>query len=137
MDRVAIIILNYKKWLDTIECLKSIKNIDYKNYDLYIVDNNSMNQSLSKINEWLLDNWNTDSKKIDKNVIEHRCNDNKICLIQSSINNGYSAGNNIGIRYSLKGNCKFILVLNPDTVVTEDFLKPMVTFLKKMIMLEW
>nr|WP_279383553.1 glycosyltransferase [Methanobacterium formicicum] len=46
--RVSIIILNWNGWKDTLECLESIYQIDYSNYDVLVVDNASQDNSLEK-----------------------------------------------------------------------------------------
>ncbi|MCX7845811.1 MAG: glycosyltransferase, partial [Dictyoglomaceae bacterium] len=50
--RISIIILNYNGWQDTIECLESIYQIDYPNYDPMLVDYASKDQSTEKIREY-------------------------------------------------------------------------------------
>jgi hypothetical protein len=39
--KLAIIILNWNGWKDTIECLESVFRIDYPNYQVIVVDNGS------------------------------------------------------------------------------------------------
>lgn len=58
--KVAIIILNYNAWADTIECLESVLRNDYPNYQVIVVDNNSLNNSMEYIKAWAggkLDVW--------------------------------------------------------------------------------
>lgn len=50
--RVSIIILNWNGWRDTIECLESLYRINYPNYDVIVVDNNSKDESTEKIKEY-------------------------------------------------------------------------------------
>jgi GT2 family glycosyltransferase len=50
--RVSIIILNWNGWKDTLECLESIYQIDYSNYDVLVVDNASQDNSLEKIKNY-------------------------------------------------------------------------------------
>jgi GT2 family glycosyltransferase len=52
MPRVSIIILNWNGWKDTIECLESVYQITYPNYDVIVVDNGSENESVEKIKEY-------------------------------------------------------------------------------------
>ena len=52
MPRVSIIILNWNGWMNTIECLESIYQITYPNYDVIVVDNGSENDSVEKIKEY-------------------------------------------------------------------------------------
>ena len=50
--KVAIIILNYNNWQDTIECLESVLRNDYPNYQVIVIDNGSPNNSIEYIKEW-------------------------------------------------------------------------------------
>jgi hypothetical protein len=50
--KVAIIILNWNGWWDTIECLESVFRITYPNYQVIVVDNGSSNDSVEKIKAW-------------------------------------------------------------------------------------
>lgn len=111
MDDVAIIILNWNGWKDTIECLKSLNNLNYKNYEVIVVDNGSTDNSVEKIKEYIE-------------------NKPKFKLIANEKNLGFAGGNNIGIRYALNNEFEYILLLNNDTVVDENFLKPMVELLE-------
>lgn len=105
---VYIVLLNYNTYEDTIECIKSLKNIDYPNYNIVIVDNNSNNNSQEIIQEYIKDYEN-------------------IYFIQSGANLGFSGGNNIGIELALKNNADYVCLLNNDTIVEPDFLNPLVS----------
>jgi len=50
--KVAIIILNWNGWEDTIECLESVFRNTYQNYQVIVVDNGSTNGSIEKIKAW-------------------------------------------------------------------------------------
>ena len=50
--KVAIIILNWNGWKDTIECLESVFRNTYPNYQVIIVDNGSTDGSMGKIKKW-------------------------------------------------------------------------------------
>ena len=50
--KVAIIILNWNGWQDTIECLKSVYQINYANYAVVLIDNGSTDDSVEQIIEW-------------------------------------------------------------------------------------
>ena len=50
--KVAIIILNWNGWKNTIECLESIYQIDYSKYEIILVDNGSKDDSVQKIEEF-------------------------------------------------------------------------------------
>ena len=141
---VAIIILNWNGWLDTIECLESIYHINYTNYQVIVVDNNSSDDSIEKINDYARGDLEVKSNffKYDPTdrpigIIKHgqetseiekfSTNNKYLILIENEINYGFAEGNNIGIRYALKHlNTKYILLLNNDTVVDKDFLNILV-----------
>lgn len=101
--KVSIILLNYNTSDDLIECIKSLDNINYPNYEIIIVDNCSNENEIKKLNLYL----------------EKR----KDCIfIQNNRNNGFAGGNNLGIKYALENKTDYILLLNSDTLVNKDFL---------------
>lgn len=111
MDKIAIILLNYNNYRDTIECITSIKeNIDINNFkfEIIVVDNKSTNESIDRL------------KKVDG-----------ITLIQANENAGFSAGNNLGIKYALNNQADYILLLNNDTIITKDSINKMYISLNK------
>jgi GT2 family glycosyltransferase len=129
MDKkVVIVVLNYKNYQDTIECIKSIKKITYKNYEVVVVDNKSENDSLSYIADYLR-NLDAQFALIDEAGISNAQHiKEKIILLQSSKNGGYAAGNNLGIRVGLERAADYLMILNNDTVVTSGFLEPLVRY---------
>ncbi len=50
--KVSVIILNWNGWEDTIECLESLYQIDYPNYDVVLVDNDSKDDSIQRIRNY-------------------------------------------------------------------------------------
>jgi hypothetical protein len=149
---VSIIILNWNGWKDTIECLESVYQIKYPNYDVIVVDNGSDNESVEKIKEYLSGQIRVKSKLFDYSVknkpIQHieylyegtdtiggnekeiskfPCN-KRLILIKNQKNYGFAEGNNIAIRYVLKSlHSDYLLLLNNDTVVDKEFLGGLVT----------
>lgn len=150
-----IVILNYNNWDDTIECLESVlkmKNIDFK---IIVCDNNSTDNSFDYIEKWIKGKIIAECKSDNRNLInlvyplekkpisykilykndlinEEKSVEEKIILIQNGENRGYSAGNNIGIKYAIqKDDCEYIWILNNDTVVTPMALKFLVETMEK------
>jgi GT2 family glycosyltransferase len=141
---VAIIILNWNGWEDTIECLESIYHINYPNYHVIIVDNNSSDDSIQKINDYAkgkmkvksnffkydpkdkpieILNYKEEYTELEKNLTSNK----QLILIKNDNNFGFAEGNNIGIEFALKNlNPDYILLLNNDTVADKDFLKILV-----------
>ncbi|WKZ70509.1 MAG: glycosyltransferase family 2 protein [Melioribacteraceae bacterium] len=103
MYRVCAIVLNYNGFEDTIVCVNSLLKATYKYLDIVIVDNGSNNNSVEKL-----------SQKFPK-----------LEIIVAKKNLGYAGGMNLGIRFALQKNYDFVLILNNDTEVTNNFLEPM------------
>lgn len=99
---VYIIILNWNGLKDTIECIESLKKNDYPNFQIVVVDNGSDTdvEQLSRINE--------------------------IRLIRLSDNIGFSGGNNVGIKYAIENKADYVMLLNNDTIVNNDFLSVLI-----------
>lgn len=104
-DLLSIIIVNYNGIDFLNDCIHSVvehcKNI---NYEIILVDNNSIDNSI---------------QSIEKDFPE-------VILIKNKKNLGFAAGNNIGVRHS---NGEYILLLNNDTLLVED-IKPILELLQ-------
>jgi GT2 family glycosyltransferase len=150
MEAVYIILLNWNGWKDTCQCLESVLHSDYPNFRVIVCDNQSTDDSMQKIKDWAEGKLIIDEKINEKfkslisppiqkplayvqytqeEAEEGGKNDDKeipLVLIRNDSNAGYSAGNNVGIRYALKKNADYIWLLNNDTVITNTTLKELV-----------
>jgi len=149
--KVSIIILNWNGWEDTIECLESLYQITYPDYDVIVVDNGSEDESIEKIKEYSEGNIEVESKFFEYSsgnkpirIIEYTREEaeagggkegeiadlpsnRKLILIKNEKNYGFAEGNNIGMRYALKAlNPDYVLLLNNDTAVDREFLGELV-----------
>jgi len=126
--KIFAVILNYNAGKDTVECLKSLLNVSYENLNLVVLDNNSPDNSMDYIKEWF-ENREIPFDFCDLSVEGFESfsgkDNSKITLIQTGTNKGYGHGNNIGIKYALKNGADYVLILNNDTVVSPDFIKPL------------
>lgn len=104
IPKVSIIIVNYNGYIDTVECIKSLKNIIYPDFNIIVVDNGST-QEIEDLKTY-----------IKKSAI----------LINQSKNLGFSGGNNIGIQYAIEHDADYVLLLNNDTTVEPEFLNILV-----------
>ena len=155
--RVSIIILNWNGWKDTLECLESIYQIDYSNYDVLVVDNASQDNSLEKIKNYAqgletvesrLVAYRFQNKPLEVFVFSEKDyfnlpgivkedldlipSDKRIIILKNNQNHGYAQGNNLAIEFALKHlDPDYILILNNDTVVHEDSVKCMVNAAQK------
>jgi len=128
MEKVGIVVLNYKNYEDTIECLDSLFAMTYPDYEVIVVDNDSKNDSLTFIAKALNDR-NEPFVRLEEATFDSCIAvQTKTILFQSPSNRGYAAGNNWGIRVALMRKAEYILILNNDTCVHKGFLLPLVTF---------
>lgn len=104
--KVCIIILNWNGFDDTVECLESLKETTYPNYEVIVVDNASTGD--------------------DVKILQEKFGD-YIHIIRNDSNYGFAKGNNIGIRYALQRNAAYVLLLNNDTIVDAQFLHELVS----------
>ncbi len=147
--QVSIIVLNWNGWEDTLECLESIYQIKYPNYDVMVVDNASQDDSIHNIKQYALGLLKVESGFFEYNSLNKPLevfefpekeypeniktdlslipSDKKLILIKNNDNYGYAKGNNLAMNFVLdKLDSDYILVLNNDTVVHENFLREMV-----------
>lgn len=153
LPKVVIIILNWNGWKDTIECLESVYQIKYPNFDVIVVDNASEDDSIQRIRNYAYGVYSVESDyfeydpqnkplKINEYTEEEsklfkndEINSNEfsstenLTLIKNNENHGYATGNNIGIRHAMKFmNPDYVLILNNDTVVDKNFLISLVKY---------
>lgn len=126
--RNYIITVNYNGWQDTIECMQSVLKNDYDNYQMIIIDNASVNNSVTEINHWIKNQVenpisyamfeNEDLFYKSNNLLEQ-----KILIVKAKENGGFSSGNNIALRYIMRhdSDC-FVWLLNPDMVIEKNSL---------------
>jgi len=103
------VVLNYKSYGETLECVEALLNMNYADSEIVIVDNGSGNESVEMIEKSFSDNPRVHIIALEKNL-------------------GFAAGNNEGIYYAReKLGADFVYVCNSDTVshseLFNDFLK--------------
>ncbi len=102
--KVFIITLNWNGKASTKECLNSLKKLKYPNFEVVVVDNGSADGSVSVFRTQFPDT----------------------IIIENGRNLGYSEGFNAGLKYAFEHGADYFLILNNDTVVDPDVLKPLV-----------
>src|SRR6266487_3599586 len=90
---VYIVLLNWNGWKDTVECMRSLERMAYKNWRAVVVDNGSTDDSVERLREA----------------------SPELTIIETHKNLGFAAGNNVGIRLALKKAADYVFVLNNDT----------------------
>jgi len=102
---IAIIVLNFNKRNDILDCLKSIFNLEYPEIEVIVVDNGSTDGSSEAIKSEYPD----------------------VHLVESKKNLGVAGGRNIGIKYAdQKFNYKYLLFLDDDIIIEKKALTEMV-----------
>lgn len=106
---IAVILVNWKKYNLTSKCIDSLNKSNYKNFKIILVDN----------------------EYSEKSSIELKNQHKDIVVFKEKNNLGFAGGNNIGIRYALENDYDYIMLLNNDTEVKENFILPLVERIEK------
>ena len=106
---IAVILVNWKKYNLTSKCIDSLKKSNYKNFKIILVDN----------------------EYSEKSLIDLRNKHKELIVFKEKNNLGFAGGNNIGIRYALENDYDYIMLLNNDTEVKENFILPLVERIEK------
>lgn len=107
---VAIIIVNWNRSNDTLECLSSLNGINYDNIKVFVVDNCS----------------NDNSYDLFKSFVRQEMCNYRIELLRTKNNMGFAGGNNIAIKKAYVEHFDYIWLLNNDTVVNSNSLKKLI-----------
>jgi hypothetical protein len=139
---VAISILNWNGWQDSLECLESVRRLDYPNYLTVVVDNGSSDDSLDRIRAWAKETLPDQTAFVqyrremalaggDPNSevrLDAAKPPNRFVLIRNEDNLGFPGGNNVSIHYALtrKQAADFVFLLNNDASVSPQCLNVLV-----------
>lgn len=110
MIDLSIIIVSYNTEDFIVKCADSIaKTAKDLSYEIIVVDNASKDNT-------------------QRQLLELKSKIPNLIVVQNNQNLGFSKANNIGVK---KANGKYILFLNPDTIVNEHTLRGMIDFMDK------
>lgn len=99
MKQLSVVICNYNKKNYILKCIESVLKSSFKNLDIYVVDNASIDESVQAIRQ----NFN-----------------GKLTLIENIKNLGGSGGFNTGLKEVLKKDYKYILLLDNDVILDRE-----------------
>jgi len=102
--KVLVSIVNWMNYWDTIACIDQCKQQEYRDIEIVVVDNASVNESILKISE------------------AHR----DITIIKSRSNKGFAAGHKMAYEYAKKHSFDVIWLLNPDVEIYSDTLSTII-----------
>lgn len=94
---VTIIVLNWNAGHFLPDCLTALLDLNYPNFQVVVVDNNSSDDSVQLVRGSFPD----------------------VKLICSQANDGFAAGNNLALRQT---EADFVVLVNPDVIVDADWL---------------
>ena len=100
---VYVVILAWNGRDDTLECLHSLEYVWNEKTNGVLVDNGSTDGTVEAVREQYPG----------------------LEILQTGENLGFTGGNNVGIRHALKMGADYIILLNNDTVVDQNFVREM------------
>jgi GT2 family glycosyltransferase len=121
---LAVIVLTWNDYKNTVNCLNSILNQKYKNYKIFLIDNNSKDGSFEKILNYLKKKSPNllYKKKINKNFcIKKNTNKFKIFYLRNAQNLGCGYGHNPGYQVSIKNKFVYISRIDNDMIMKNNF----------------
>ena len=131
-QKVNIITVNYNSGEETIACIKSIQKSTYKNYQIFIIDNFSNDDSLEKIGQVCVHleisyAFVNVENLYDKSDIGDSSLLKEVVIIKNIKNNGFASGNNIAIKFLLKERTnEYVWLLNPDTEIEKTVMEDLI-----------
>lgn len=142
---VAIILVNHCGWKDTIESLESILKQTYSDFMVFVVDNSSSCTDVENIKKWANGTLSVCETQFpffinpfvpkpipyqflhEENLYYNNVLTEKLIIIRTENNNGFSHANNIAIKYIHNNyDNKLIWLLNNDTVIAPTTLEKLV-----------
>lgn len=150
--KVAVIVLNWNGWPDTLECLESLQHLAYPNFQVIVVDNGSIDDSVEKIMNWCQGKIPVHTHFVEfeprlkpvarlvysrreaesggdvrrETEVEASPSQRRLIFIQTGENLGFVGGNNVALRYCLKRDYSYLWLLNNDAVVDSASLAEMI-----------
>jgi GT2 family glycosyltransferase len=101
LPKVYVVILNTRTRQETVDCLLSLEEASYRAFEVIVVENASGDDSLEFIKKGV-----------------HGRTTFPLHFLESPANDGFAAGNNIGLRFALaRGDGRYFWILNNDTII--------------------
>lgn len=154
--RIAVVILNWNGWTDTLECLESLFRAEGIQGPIVVCDNDSQDDSLTRIRGWAEGREKVaipndhplahlshppvpkpiryveyDREKAERGgaPAEH---DIPLVLVRTGANLGFAGGNNVGLGYALaRPDVDAVWLLNNDTVVHPEAARALIEIMAR------
>ncbi len=123
MRHIAAVVLNYNSNNDLFRCVDLLKKQKGILLSIIVIDNCSNKSSIKELEKWI---ENSDVKIINvskvntEEIKEQNTENNKIYFIFNHENKGYSAGNNIGLKFANQLEAEASLIVNPDMIIEDE-----------------
>lgn len=101
-SKIGVVTVTYNSGEVIDDFMQSMLSQSHENFILYVVDNASTDNTLERLKNY---------------------NDTRIVIIPNGTNVGVAAGNNQGIKESLRAECSHVLLINNDTVFDKDLMQ--------------
>ncbi len=114
---IAVVMLNYNSANDLFRCMTDLKKQKGINLITIVVDNASKQETVKMIKIWSEENFPDAISGNTKQVLDIMGQKETLSntfFIYNNENNGYSAGNNIGIKIADQLEVDAVLIANPD-----------------------
>lgn len=105
-NKVLFVVLNFNGWRETIPCVAAIRKQDYPNFHIMLIENGSHDDSDERLKEF---------KDADD-----------ITYIKHETNLGFAGGVNVGIRHAIEQSYPYIVLLNNDAIIENNWLSRLV-----------
>ena len=148
-SRVHVVIVNYNRWHDTLECLESVLRSDHEDLHVIVVDNASSDDSTARISAWASGaepytpprtgpltglSLPPVQKPVELAVLGERDGYSQwvtcesalppLTIIVAADNHGFAGGNNLAIRLLLdRGDSGYVCLINNDMVIAPDAIR--------------
>ena len=136
---ISITLLTWNDWRNTVECLESIFQNDYKNFDVILINNGSNYYNIKKIYDWAENkieikdeaikfNKNKNIKIFDITNTNKRTNNDyrNIYIKNFKENIGLAPAVNQGFQFAIDNNYDLISRIDCDFIITNNYLNEMV-----------
>jgi len=142
MDQLDLgtVVLNWNGLQDTLGCLESIYEQQAVPAYVVLVDNGSTDGTVERVHEWLNVHPRFTATEVDAHpravnrtrefVLQNRedsiggmaSSDSpfRFVTIENGANLGFAAGNNVAVRFLIERRVKYVLLLNNDTLVSDE-----------------
>jgi len=103
--KVAVVVLNYKGWSDSLKCVDSLFKQTYDNFHIVLIENGSHDESAKELS---------------------KLKDPRLTYIEEPVNHGFTGGVNIGIQWAIDHDYDVVALFNNDAHAKKDWLENLV-----------